>query len=584
MKNIYFILFFFCSVLIHAQTLRVSVDKNPAIIGEQILVQYNIDTEAEDFKSPNFKGLQVLSGPNPSTQSSYTFVNGKSQSSSSTTYSFYLKANKLGTYNITPATIKTNGKTIKSKSLTINVVKGKSKDKTQQKIIAENLFIKVDVSKRNIIIGEQILVTYTLFTRIDLQNTSVSSLPALNGFWTKDLKVSSQFKRDIIDGVAYNTATIKKSVLTAQKSGKLIIDPLELTCNILIQNTSNSRDPFANFFGRNYQTQEEIIRSKSIKINVSDLPNPPTNFNGAVGNLRLESEIDNATVNANNAISYKVTIKGTGNIELIEPLNIQFPQDFEVYDPKVSEKIFEGGLKRSIKTFEYLLIPRYKGKYIIPSANLVVFNPFTKRYETKSSDQHQIIVNTSLNSEETNSLINQQIVKNIQQDINYIFTKTNLTQIGKDKIPEKLFYFLFLLPIVLLILLQTYNTIIRKNKKNSTDWKNRKASKIAKKRLKNAKKCIKTSNFDKFFEEIEKSLWGYFADKFKVDSAELSKETVTRYFDSSEINKEIEEKFISLLNECEFARYSPASNKNAQMDTILVKAEKIIIEVETALR
>mgnify|MGYP001274626265 CR=1 FL=1 len=562
----------------------VSVDKNPAIIGEQILVQYNIDTKAEDFKSPNFKGLQVLSGPNPSTQSSYTFVNGKSQSSSSTTYSFYLKANKVGTYNITPATIKTNGKTIKSKSLTINVVKGKSKDKTQQKIIAENLFIKVDVSKRNIIIGEQILVTYTLFTRIDLQNTSVSSLPALNGFWTKDLKVSSQFKRDIIDGVAYNTATIKKSVLTAQKSGKLSIDPLELTCNILIQNTSNSRDPFANFFGRNYQTQEEIIRSKSIKINVSDLPNPPTNFNGAVGNLRLESEVDNATVNANNAISYKVTIKGTGNIELIEPLNIQFPQDFEVYDPKVSEKIFEGGLKRSIKTFEYLLIPRYKGKYIIPSANLVVFNPFTKRYETKTSDQHQIIVNASLNSEETNSLINQQIVKNIQQDINYIFTKTNLTQIGKDKIPEKLFYFLFLLPIAILILLQTYNTIIRKNKKNSTDWKNRKASKIAKKRLKNAQKCIKTSNFDIFFEEIEKSLWGYFAGKFKVDSAELSKETVTRYFDSSEINKEIEEKFISLLNECEFARYSPANNKNAQMDTILEKAEKIIIEVETALR
>lgn len=584
MKNIYFILFFFCSVLIHAQTLRVSADKNPAIIGEQILVQYNIDTKAEDFKSPNFKGLQVLSGPNPSTQSSYTFVNGKSQSSSSTTYSFYLKANKVGAYNITPATIKTNGKTIKSKSLTINVVKGKSKDKTQQKIIAENLFIKVDVSKRNIIIGEQILVTYTLFTRIDLQNTSVSSLPALNGFWTKDLKVSSQFKRDIIDGVAYNTATIKKSVLTAQKSGKLSIDPLELTCNILIQNTSNSRDPFANFFGRNYQTQEEIIRSKSIKINVSDLPNPPTNFNGAVGNLRLESEVDNATVNANNAISYKITIKGTGNIELIEPLNIQFPQDFEVYDPKVSEKIFEGGLKRSIKTFEYLLIPRYKGKYTIPSANLVVFNPFTKRYETKTSDQHQIIVNASLNNEETNSLINQQIVKNIQQDINYIFTKTNLTQIGKDKIPEKLFYFLFLLPIALLILLQTYNTVIRKNKKNSTDWKNRKASKIAKKRLKNAQKCIKTSNFDIFFEEIEKSLWGYFAGKFKVDSAELSKETVTRHFDSSEINKEIEEKFISLLNECEFARYSPASNKNAQMDTILAKAEKIIIEVETALR
>jgi hypothetical protein len=338
LKKTYLILFLFYSVLNHAQTLKVSVDKNPAIVGEQILVQYSIDTKAEDFKSPNFKGLRVLSGPNPSTQSSYTFVNGKSQSSSSTTYSFYVKATKVGTYNITPAKIKTNGKTINSKSLSLKVVKGKPKDKTQQKIIADNLFIKVDVSKRNITIGEQILVTFTLFTRIDLQNTSVSSLPALNGFWTKDLKVSSQFKRDIIDGIAYNTATIKKSVLTAQKSGKLSIDPIEIRCNLLIQNTQSNRDPFANFFGRNYQTQEEIIRSKSITINVSDLPNPPTNFNGTVGNMRIESEVDNASVNANDAINYKITIKGTGNIELIEPLNIQFPQDFEVYDPKVSEK------------------------------------------------------------------------------------------------------------------------------------------------------------------------------------------------------------------------------------------------------
>ena len=584
MRKLSFILFLFCSPIIQAQTLKVAADKNPAIVGEQILVQYSIDTKAENFKSPNFNGLQVLSGPNPSTQSSYTFVNGKSQSSNSTTYSFYLKAIKEGTYNITPATITVNGKAIISNALAINVVNGSEKNKADQKALSENLFIRVDVSKRNIIVGEQILVNYTLFTRIDLQNTEVTSLPALNGFWAKDLQASSQFKRDVIDGIPYNVATIKKSVLTAQKSGKLTIDPIELKCSIRVQNTKNSRDPFANFFGGNYQIQQEAIRSKPITITVADLPSPPADFKGAVGNMTIESEVDNTTINANDAITYKLTITGTGNIELIQALNIQFPKDFEVYDPKISDRIFEGGLKRSIKTFEYLLIPRYKGKYTIPSATLIVYNPVSKAYETKKSSQHQLIINPSTNNENENTSTNQQIVKNEQKDINYIATKTDLSTIGKNTIAQNLFYLLFFLPIGFLIFFKIYDTIVGKTNTNSTEWKNRKANKIAQKRLKNAQKCINNADFDAFFEEIEKSLWGYFADKFKVNSAELSKETVTNYFASSEINKQIEEKFIALLNECEFARYAPASNKNAQMDTILEKAKTIIIEVETALK
>ena len=300
--------------------------------------------------------------------------------------------------------------------------------------------------------------------------------------------------------------------------------------------------------------------------------------------MTIESEVDNTTINANDAITYKLTITGTGNIELIQALNIQFPEDFEVYDPKISDRIFEGGLKRSIKTFEYLLIPRYKGKYTIPSATLIVYNPVSKAYETKKSSQHQLIINPSTKNENENTSTNQQIVKNEQKDINYIATKTDLSTIGKNTIAQNLFYLLFFLPIGFLIFFKIYNTIVGEKNTNSTQWKNRKANKIAQKRLKNAQKCINNADFDGFFEEIEKSLWGYFADKFKVNSAELSKETVTNYFASSEINKQIEEKFIALLNECEFARYAPASNKNAQMDTILEKAKTIIIEVETALK
>jgi hypothetical protein len=583
-KKLALILFLLCSAILNAQILKVAADKNPAIVGEQILIQYTINTKGDNFKSPNFKGLRVLSGPNPSTQSSYSFVNGKSQNTSSTTYSFYLKAIKEGTYNISPASITVQGEKIQSKRYSLKVVKGSEKNKAQQKSLANNLFIKVETSKRNIVVGEQILVTYKLFTKVDLHNTELSSLPALNGFWAKELEASSRFKRDVIDGTSYNVATIKKSVLTAQKSGDLVIDPMELKCSIRIQKKRNNRDPFANFFGGGYNVQEEFIRSKPINIKVADLPNPPPNFKGTVGKMNISSEVDNTTINANDAITYKLTITGTGNIELIEPLNIQFPDDFEVYDPKITDRIFEGGRKRSIKTFEYLLIPRYKGNYTIPSANLVVYNTKNKQYETKKSSKHTLTILASKNNEQETGSTSQRQVKTEQKDIHYIFTESNLQAIKKRVIHVKLFYTLFFLPIFLLILLWIYNKIVGKTDKSSSDWKNKKANKIALKRLKTAQNCINSSDFDRFFEEIEKSLWGYFADKFKVASADLSKETVSSYFKSSAIENAVESKFIALLDECEFARYALASNKNAQMDAVLSKAKNIIIEVETALK
>lgn len=580
MKRIILILFVFICTHSIAQKLSVSADKNPAIVGEQILLQYSIDTHGNNFKSPNFNGLRVLSGPNPSTQSSYSYVNGKSQNSTKTTYSYYLKATKEGTFKISPATIKVDGKTIKSKPYQIKIVKGSEKNKAQQKALSDNLFIKVEVSKKNIVVGEQIMATYKLFNRLELNNTELSELPDLNGFWTKDLESSSRFKRDVIDGIPYNVAIVKQSVLTAQKSGKLIIDPMELKCSIRVKNNNRNRG----FFGNNYQIQEEYISSKAITINVAELPSPPPNFHGAVGKFTIKSEVDNTTVNANDAITYKLTITGTGNIELIEPLAIQFPEDFEVYDPKISDRIFEGGRKRSIKTFEYLLIPRYEGEFTIPSSSLVYYNNKTKKYETKKTPQHNLIIKANTNTEDENSTINQQIIKTEKKDIHYIFTTTKLKEIRDNILNKNLFILIFFLPIFLIILLRIYNIIVGETDTNSSNWKNKKANKIALKRLKYAKNCINNNDFDSFFEEIEKSLWGYFADKFKVRIADLSKETVSTHFYSNAIDINTEKQFIALLDECEFARYAPASNKNAQMGDILNKAKHIIIEVETALR
>jgi hypothetical protein len=384
--------------------------------------------------------------------------------------------------------------------------------------------------------------------------------------------------------VPYNTAVIKKSVLTAQKSGELIIDPMQVSCSIRIANQNNRRDPFANFFN-SYNIREEIISSKSLKINVRELPKPkPKGFIGAVGNFKISSEIDKSELKANDAITLKIKLTGTGNIELIEPFKINFPDDFEVYDPKVSDKIFEGGNKRSIKNFEYLLIPRFKGNYEIPTYQFISFNPKTKKYVTQKTKKHLIKVLEGDNNESSSSSFSQQKVEPSKKDINYIKTTTLLFKKNNKKDNFLMYYILFFLPILILFFHKIYK-VLNSGKSNSViDYKHKIARKIANKKLKKAKEYLKEDNYENFFEEIEKSLWGYFADKFKVEIIYLTKESVEEYFNKNNISLEAKEKFISLINECEIARYEPSSIKNQKMTNILEEAEKIILNVEANLK
>ena len=575
------IILFFGLFITNAQTLTVTTDKNPALVGEQILIKFTVNAKAKDFKSPNFQGLRILSGPNSSSSSSYSFVNGESKSEITTTYSYYVSASKEGNYTISSASVNANKKTISSNPLNIKVVKGKKQENNN---IEKNLFITVNTTKKNIIVGEQIIVSYKLHTRLELENTELSQLPNLNGFWKKDLESSSRFKREVIDGIPYNTAIIKKTVLTAQKSGKLEIDPIKVTCSIRITNQRNRRDPFANFFNT-YNVREEIISSKKITINVKDLPSPkPSNFSGGVGNFEISSKTDKNELNANDALTYTIKLTGTGNIELIKPFVIDFPKDFEVYDPKITEKIFQGGNKRSIKTFEYLLIPRYKGDYKIPSYNFSFFDTKQKKYVTKKTQSHSINVLKSNNDENNTTSFSQQKVESVNNDINYIKNSTIFSEKTNQKINLTIIYILFFLPIILMILLSIILSVRNKNPLNLIDKKHKLAKKIASKRLKKANDFLKAKNYDGFYEEIEKSLWGYFSDKFKVDIINLSKDSINDYFTKYEISKDVKNQFIDLINSCELERYSPASNKSEQVNSLLSEAEKIIINVEAELK
>ena len=256
MKKILFILLIGITFLANGQDVAftASINNNPALQGEKIRIEFSINAKGKDFRAPNFKDFRILSGPNPSTSSSYSFVNGKSQNQTTTTYSYVLIAQKLGSLTIGSATINSKGKQYKSNPITIKIIKNNIQKSNQNKtpssrksINKEQLFLNATANKRKIYQGEQILVTYKLFTRVDLASTDLKNNPALNGFWTEDIKVNNKFRREIIDGIPYNVATIKKALLTAQKSGKLQVDPMEIRTQVRVQNKNNRRAPFDPF-------------------------------------------------------------------------------------------------------------------------------------------------------------------------------------------------------------------------------------------------------------------------------------------------------------------------------------------------
>ena len=558
------------------QELIVSTNKNTAVLGEQISLEFSVEADAKNFQSPLFKGFRLVSGPNSSAYEMSSNVNGRRESKIITKFSFILQTIKEGNFVIPQASVLVKGQKINSKPLTIKVVKGNKKKPNNS--IEDNLFIKVEINKKNPFVGEQIIVTYKFHARLDLEGLEISSLPKLNGFWKKDLEISSRPKREVLNGVAYNSYIIQKSVLTPQKSGELIIDPMELKCSIRKKNQQNRRSFFIS-----YSIREEFVSSKEIKINVKDLPKKTTkNFNGTVGDYTISSSVDKISLKTNEAITYRIKIIGTGNIDLIEPFKIKFPNDFEVYDPKIQDRIFQGGNVRSTKTFEYLLIPRLVGDYKIPKFSFSFFNPKNQIFENKTTEAYDIKVLKGDNEEYPSNNTPQIITQNLQ-DINYIKTKTLLKEIKKND-DINIFYFTYLIILLVILSLLFLPKYFAEKFENIKKYKYNKSTKTAEKRLKNAQKCIKSSDFKAFFEEIEKALWGYFADKFKVQAADLSKESISKFFKKFKIEIETEKEFITLIDECEFARYAPSNDKNNHMDNILSKAKKIIIKVESQVK
>ncbi|MCI5057000.1 MAG: BatD family protein [Flavobacteriales bacterium] len=379
---------------------KTKLSKNSVSTGERFEVIFELNSNGGNFKPPSLKGFKILSGPNKST--SIQMING--QVSSKLTYSYVLMAAEVGELTIGAASIKVGAQELKTEPVTLTVTKGSAvkpsntntgQNSNNKPDIADNLFIKLFVNKSKAFTGEQITATYKIYTRLSIVDNEVNTLPSFNGFWTQDVDLPQHtaLRNEVLNGVPYQVATIKKVILFPQRSGKLKVDPMSLDVVVRIPQRSSSRNIFDQFFGR-YKDVKYTISSNAQTINVKALPsNAPEAFDGAVGNYSFSAVIDKNEIETNDAINLKLTLSGQGNIKTLEDLDIDFPSDFEVYDPKIKDQInTTNGILSGKRTYEYLIIPRHAGEFTIDPIQFSYFDPKSKKYVDLSSGQFDIKV------------------------------------------------------------------------------------------------------------------------------------------------------------------------------------------------
>ena len=576
-------------------------------VGEQFRLSFSFTARGSNFKAPDLRDFNILSGPNTSSSSSIQFINGKMSKSESYTYTYILSARKKGKFTISPAKIKYKGKVYKSNSIIIEVVKGSGNNQNANRgnnqggriqksnipaseISNKDLFVRVNVNKRTVYQGEHIIATIKVYTRLSLSGFEDMKLPSFDGFWSQDIPTSSQIslERENVNGQIYDVGVIKKEILFPQRSGVITIDPFELECNIR-KRVRSSQSVFDDFFGSSYQTLKKKVKSKPIKITVKPLPetNKPSDFSGAVGNFKMQTYLDKKTVAANDAITLKVVISGNGNLKLIDPLKINFPADFDVYDPKITNNIKNSNSgSNGKKIFEYLIIPRHAGDFKISPISFSFFNTKTKKYLTLNSVEYNIHVDKGSEEQSTNIVtgFSKEDVKFIGRDIRFI--KTDYFKLHKKN--EYLFGSLtFVLNYIIAIMIFVIVMLIRrkhiKENQNISLLRNKKANKVSKKRLKVANSYLKQNKKENFFDEVLKALWGYLSDKLNIPVSELSKDNASSILQQSNVDNELIDKFIDLLNTCEYARFAPTTI-DTQMDKIYADASKIISKLEQKIK
>ncbi len=599
------ILIFFTSVLLTLTALsaqdKVSFTASaPATVYMDTPFQlvYSVNASAKDLRAPDFQFFEILAGPFESHSSSYQNINGKATSSVNVSYTFTLLPNKVGTFKIPGAAIEVDDEKYVSNAMTIKVLPA---DKTQsqgqggagspatgaetQRISNDNIFIRTSVSKTNVYEQEAILVTYKLYTLLDVAQFTEMKFPDFNGFLKQEIAQpkNAQLSYENYNGKNFGTVVLYQVLLFPQRTGEINIDKANFTAILRIQNKAQVRSIFDDFFD-SYSNVQKSLTAPGARITVNALPaGKPASFTGAVGNFSLSSSISKTNLKANDAGIIKVVISGTGNMKLLQNPEIKFPEGFEVYDPKADNKFSTNANGVSgTKTIEYMFIPQHAGVFNIPSAELSYFDLNDRTYKTLRTPAYRLNVAKGVGGENTivGNYTNKEDVTQMAKDIRYIHTgKIKLHAEETPLFGSMLFWMMFLIPLLVAGILFIY---FRKQIRENADislMKTKKANKVAQKRLKLAQKFLTEGKKSQFYEEVMKAVWTYLSDKLSIPVAALNKENIVAEMTERGIDNELTNQFTNILNTCEYASYAPNSGQQ-EMGNLYEETIEAIGKVE----
>jgi hypothetical protein len=533
--------------------------------GERFRLVFTVNANASGFEAPDISNFDVLSGPARSTSQSFEYINGKSTQSTTMSFTYLLRAKKAGRFTIPQAKITVNGETHSSNSVEIEVIEGeKPQNQTntnteERHTDAEDLFVRVLLNKTKAYKGEALTATVKLYSRVDLVNIEDLEFPKYPGFFIKTIYTPDRInlERETYNGKIYNTAILRRDLLFPQKSGNLNIGKTRI--DLIVRKESGR---VRNFFGQwvtRYENQRQSISSVPLKVSVQALPSgKPDDFSGIVAkNLKAQTEISKTELQTDESSNLTIRISGEGNLHLLDEINLLIPNEIESFPEKTDNIRFSTGGASGNMEFAYLLIPRRPGKYKIPAARLSYFDTEKKRYQTIETKEIVLDVTKSKDYDENRlSGTNNETAEKISDDIRYLKQKhIQLNEIGEHFAGSWLFYSLYILSLLLFAGIIILKRKQIKERANIKDYKNKRAASLSRKKLKKARKLLSANNLDKFYKEVSSALWSYTANKFRLESSDLTKDKVATELNRKEVSSEDINQLIDVLNEAEYAQY-----------------------------
>lgn len=605
-------------LLAQAPSIKVNA-KQQVSVGEQFKIAFEVNADGKSFTAPRFDGFTLVGGPFTSTSSSIQVVNGSMTRTVNNSYSYVLRADREGSFTIGPASIVVDGDVVTSEPYTVTVLAdasgvgtgsqgGQPQGGTTQhqqtndpQVSGQDLFLKVIPSKRTAYVGEPVVLTYKLYTKVPVSQLTISKMPAYGGFWMRECDDNNgstlRQSSEVVNGIEYSTAEVKKVVLIPQKAGKLTVEPMGLECLAQIvtqRNPQRSNDPFDiffndPFFSRSFTTVQKNVETPSLTMEVKSLPEDgkPVSFAGAVGSYKFVTAIDADETSTNEALTLTMTVSGSGNLELLNMPSPNFPPDFEVYDPKITSGVEANGQGMSgTRKAEYLVIPRRAGDFNISPMEFSYFDPAKQQYITLKSSPMSVKVNKGAGDDSEGGGLyasNQEGIKYLGSDIRHIKTDGVKLKPMEQHFFASVVYFVILLALLLIFLVALL--LLKKRRQFKQDVvlvRNKQATKVAKGRLKNAYKFLKEQEQNHFYEEMSQALWGYISDKLGLERSVLSMDTVKEAMMQKGIDEALAGEFVETLDTCEFARFAPG-DAASKMQGLYDKGMDVIMKVEKTI-